>query len=158
MAHLLSPANFSFLYRQDEGRLGRAGWWVAVAPPALTLIVMTLIWLAIMPPGARDLAKEPFFDAASVAAYAYLIVFAFATLLGFVMIYNVTAKRLRDRGLPPALAGLMPFALFFAGAMGWLAARSQGAITPAMLWALDILTLAVIAWTIIECGMKKGRT
>ena len=67
------------------------------------------------------------------------------------------AKRLRDRGRPPALAGLLPFALFFDGAMRWLAGRADGAITPAMLWTLDVLTLAVVIWTLIECGVKKGR-
>lgn len=157
MPHLLSRANFRFLYREDEGTLGRAAWWVAVAPPALTLIVMTLVWLAVMPPGARDPARDGFFDARSVATYAYLLVFAFATLIGFIMIYFVTAKRLRDRGKPPALAGLLPFALFFAGAMRWLAARSEGAITPPMLWALDVAALAAVIWTLIECGLKQGR-
>lgn len=157
MAHLLSRANFRFLYREDQGALGRAAWWTAVAPPALTLLVMTLIWLAIMPAGARDLVRDGFFDARSVLTYAYLLVFAFATLLGFVMITNVTAKRLRDRGRPPALAGLLPFALFFAGAMRWLAARAEGAITPGMLWALDVAALAVVVWTILECGFRKGR-
>jgi uncharacterized membrane protein YhaH (DUF805 family) len=158
MAHLLSRASFRFLYREDEGTLGRAAWWTAIAPPTLTLFVMTAIWLAIMPAGARDLARDGFFDARSVATYAYLLVFAFATLIGFVMIYNVTAKRLRDRGRPPALAGLLPFALFFAGAMRWLAGRAEGAITPAMLSALDVAALAVVIWTLIECGVKKGRS
>lgn len=157
MAGLLTAANFRFLYRQDAGVLGRAAWWVAIAPPALALIVMTLVWLAIMPPGARDLTTEAFFEWKSVLAYAYLLVFAFATLLGFVMIYNVCAKRLRDRARPPALAGLLPFALFFDGAMHWLAARAGGAITEPMLWALDVAALAVVVWTILECGLKGSR-
>ena len=154
---VLTRANFRFLYRELEGRIDRRTWWIAVLPIVCALIVMTAIWIAIMPPGARDLTQEKFFDAKSLAAYAYLLVFALAILIGFVMIYHASAKRLTDRGLPQALAGLPPFALFLDGAMHWLAPRAEGAIAPAMLWTLDVAALAILVWTIIELGLKKGR-
>lgn len=157
MAGVLSAANFRFLYRETEGRIDRATWWTASLPLALLLFVLTMIWLAIRPPGARDLVTQGFFDAKTAVVYLYLILFAFTVLLVSVMQYSVSAKRLRDRGLPPSLAGLLPFAVFFTGGMHWLAPRSAGALPDWSLWALDVATLAVFFWTVIECGVKKGR-
>lgn len=148
---------FTFLYRQDEGRVDRATFWRAAAPVLATLIAMTAIWLAIMPQGARDLTHEAFFDARTAATYAYLLVFTLAALLGGVMLYFLGAKRLRDIGRPVWLAGFPFLAIFVDGALHWAAARADGAIGAGALFVADVIAIASIVWAFIDMGLRKSR-
>ena len=72
--------------------------------------------------------------------------------------YFVSAKRFTDRGMPPALAGLAPFALLIAGAAHWYQPRSEGEMPEALAWVFDAAALAVIAWNVYELGCKPGKT
>ena len=149
--------NFTFLYRQDEGRIDRATFWRAAAPVLITLAAMTAIWIAIMPRAARDLAHEAFFDGRVVATYLYALIFALALLIGAVMLYFLGAKRLRDVGRPPWLAGFPFLALFFDGALHWAAARSEGAIGESALFVADVIAIASVIWAFIDMGLRRGR-
>ena len=149
--------NFTFLYRQDEGRIDRATFWRAAAPVLIALAAMTAIWIAIMPRAARDLAHEAFFDGRVVATYLYALIFALALLIGAVMLYFLGAKRLRDVGRPPWLAGFPFLALFFDGALHWAAARSEGAIGESALFVADVIAIASVIWVFIDMGLRRGR-
>jgi uncharacterized membrane protein YhaH (DUF805 family) len=149
--------NFTFLYRQDEGRIDRATYWRAAAPVLLVLAAMTAIWIAVMPRGARDLAHEAFFDGRVAATYLYALIFALALLIGAVMLYFLGAKRLRDVGRPPWLAGFPFLALFFDGALRWAAARSEGALGEGALFVADVIAIAAVVWAVIDMGLRRGR-
>lgn len=148
---------FTFLYRQDQGRLDRAGFWRASLPVLAALAAMTALWLAIRPEGARDLTHDAFFDARVAATYVYLLIYTLALLVGAVMLTFVGAKRLRDIGRPPALAGLPFFALFCDGALHWAAARAEGAIGPLALAGADVFALACLVWAFVEMGLRNSR-
>ncbi len=149
--------DFTFLYRQDQGRIDRATFWRASLPILVTLGAMLAIWLAIMPNGARDLASVAFFDARVAATYLYLLVFTLAGLIGAVMLYFVAAKRLRDVGRPVWLAGFPFLAIFIDGALHWTAARSDGAIGPGVLYVADVIAIASLVWAVIDMGLRKSR-
>ena len=154
---MLTRENFAFLYRQDQGRIDRATFWRASLPVLIALGAMTALWLAIKPEGARDLTKVAFFDGKVAATYAYLLAFTLAALIGSVMLYFVGAKRLRDVGRPPGLAGAPFLALFLNGALHWAAARSDGAIGTGVLFAADVVAIATFVWAFIDMGLRKSR-
>jgi hypothetical protein len=150
-------ARFRFLYRQGEGVVGAREWALASLAPAGIALALTAAAFAVAPAAPRDLAHEAFVDPLTVARHAYLIVYAFALILCAVAEYFVSAKRFADRGLPPALAGLAPLAIFVAAAAHWWTPRSEG-MAPAVLPYLgDGLALIVVAWTIAELGFGKSR-
>jgi uncharacterized membrane protein YhaH (DUF805 family) len=148
---------FSFLYRQGEGFLSPREWVLASLPPTALLVAMTLIWLAIAPAGPRDLATQGFFDAKVFAAFVYLPFFTLAIFLCAAAQYFVSAKRLADRGMPPALAGLAPLSLLLAGAAHWYQPRSEG-LSPAWIpLVFDALAVLAILWTIAELGFGASK-
>ena len=154
---MLTRETFTFLYRQDQGRVGRGAFWRAAAPVLLVWASMTAIWLAIMPHGPRDPGRDGFFDGAVAATYLYALVYALALLIGAVMLYFLGAKRLRDIGRPVWLAGVPFLALFLDGALHWAAPRAEGAIGAGLLYGADVVALAAVAWAVIDMGLRKSR-
>jgi uncharacterized membrane protein YhaH (DUF805 family) len=146
---------FRFLYRQAEGRIDAREWRRASWPPAALALALTLVWLVIAP-RPRDLAHEDLIDWGIAASYAYLLVYVFVLLLCAVAEYFVCAKRFVDRGWPAALAGLAPFALFFAAAAHWYQPRSEGTMPFWLTYIFDAIALAALAWTIVELGFRGG--
>ncbi|QLP97152.1 MAG: DUF805 domain-containing protein [Rhodoblastus sp.] len=153
---MLTRERFTFLYRQDEGRVDRATFWRAALPVLAMLGAMTAIWLAIMPQGGRDLTRDAFFDGKVAATYAYLLAFTLAALIGSAMLYFLAAKRLRDAGRPSWLAGLPFLALFGDGAFIGRP-RADGAIGPGALFAADVAAIAAVVWAVIDMGLRKSR-
>ncbi len=145
---------FRTLYRDAEGTLGRAEWVRASALPIGTALAMTALAYAISP-GPRDLSTQPFFAVSIVAVHAYLMVYGFSLILLAVMQYFVSAKRFRDLGRAPGLAGLAPFALLLAGAAAWFQPRSEGAMPEWAVWPFYIGALAVVVWNVVELGFVK---
>jgi hypothetical protein len=117
-------ARWRFLYRQADGTIGPAEWIRASLPPAVIVAALTAIWIAVMPREERE-PTQGLIDFKIMATYAYLIIYAFVLLLWAVAQYFVSAKRFADRRKPPALAGVAPFALFFAAAANWYEPRSE---------------------------------
>jgi uncharacterized membrane protein YhaH (DUF805 family) len=150
------PPTFSFLFRSDEGRIGRTTWWRGTALLAGPLLLFTIGWAALSPFAHRGLDERGLIDLPTLAAYVYLLLYAFAILLIAVSFYNLCAKRWRDRGRPASLAGLLPFAVLIAGAAHWLVPRSEGQVPISIAIALDLLALAVAAWALIELGCVAG--
>jgi uncharacterized membrane protein YhaH (DUF805 family) len=152
-----SPS-FRFLFRTDQGRIDRAVWWRGAAMVAIPLALMTGIWWAISGWAHRDLTERAFADPATFVAYAFLIVYAFAILLGAICFYNLSAKRFRDRGLPGAWAGLLPFAALVVGAAHWLQPRVAEVMPFWIVAGLDIVLVGVILWTLAELGFRNDAT
>ena len=151
-------AGWRFLYRSLEGRIDRYQWWRAQAPLALALLVLTLVWQAVAPYAHRSLAETKLIDGAAIAAYSYLIAYAFVALLLLVCSYYVSAKRFRDRGLPPELAGLLPLAALFCGALSWTQQQDGGMFALWIVWAGLVALAGVAAWTIYELGFSGSGT
>ncbi len=157
MSRGIDAADFRFLYRQGEGVIGPALWARASAPPVALALALTGLAIFIAPDRPRDLASEAFINFAIVATHVYFLVYAFALILCAVAEYFVSAKRFADRGKPPALAGLAPFALLLAGAAHWYQPRSEGAMPEALTWAFDAVALGIVGWNIIELGFGASR-
>lgn len=158
MAGLPSRERIAFLYRTDQGRIDRATWARGAAGLVGALIPLTLIWLALAPYAAHDLANSPLFVPQTVAAYAYLIVYAIAVLLICASWVNLSAKRFRDRERPAplGLAGLLPLAALLAGAAHWLQPRVAEVMPRWYVTIFDIVLVAITLWTLLELGYRPS--
>jgi heme/copper-type cytochrome/quinol oxidase subunit 4 len=157
MAESSRAARFRFLYRESEGFVGGREWARASVGPVGIALILTLVAFAVAPDAPRDLAREAFIDPLVVARHAYLIVYAFALILCAVAEYFVSAKRFADRGKPPALAGLAPFALLIAGAAYWYQPRSEGTMPAGLATVFAAFAVAIVAWNVIELGFGASR-
>ena len=152
-----------FLFRQDRGRVSRQIWWAGTLGLALILAAMTDIWLLIGGGAARSLEKQtPLFDPRTALVYTYLVVFALAVLLIAVCHYNLSAKRLRDRGRLPGLAGILPLAALLTGAAHWMQGQlkdvlAADALPDWSLWLMDGAMLLVLVWVVAEMGIGLSR-
>ena len=144
---------FAFLYRTDEGVIGRAQWWRGTAMLMAGLAALTLVWfvLAGFTNEAPD-QRKGLFEPGIFAAYAYLIFFAFAVILIAVSHYNLSAKRWRARGKAAGLAGLLPLAAFFAASAHWVQPHLEGAMPGWTLIPIDLGLVAILVWSIYELG------
>ncbi len=158
MAGLPSSERIAFLYRTDQGRIDRATWARGAAGLAAVLVPLTLIWLALTPYTAHDLATSPLFVPQTVAAYAYLIVYAIAVLLICASWVNLSAKRFRDldRPAPLGLAGLLPLAALLAGAAHWLQPRVAEVMPRWYVTIFDVILVAVAVWSLLELGYRRA--
>jgi uncharacterized membrane protein YhaH (DUF805 family) len=100
-------------------------------------------------------ARAELFDANIFAAYAYLVFFGFCVILISVSHYNLSAKRFRARGRPPALAGLLPLLALFSGAAHWLYPRVSESMPYWTVTLTDAALLTVILWNIVDLGLLK---
>ncbi len=158
MASVLSGEGLRFLYRSEEGVIGRRVWWLGVAPLASILFVLTAIWFVLEPFAKRGLDERAFLDPLTLAAYIYLVCYAFAVIFIAVCFVMLSMKRLRDRGRPPGLAGVAPLAALLAGAASWIEPQvGSPLVTTIALLSWLALGLAV-AWSVIEMGLLKGRS
>lgn len=158
MAGLPSSERIAFLYRTEQGRVDRTTWVRGAAGLAAVLAPLTLIWLALSPYTEHDLAKTPFFVWQTVAAYAYLAVYALAVLLISASWVNLSAKRFRALGRPAplGLAGMLPLAALLAGAAHWLQPRVAEVMPRWYVSIFDVALVAVAAWSLLELGYRRG--
>jgi uncharacterized membrane protein YhaH (DUF805 family) len=145
-----------FLYRTEQGRIDRATWARGAGALAAMIAPFHLIWLALSPYTAHDLAKDPFFMPMTAVAYSFVLLYTFVILLVAVSYVNLSAKRFRDlgRAAPVALAGLAPFAALVAGATHWLQPRVAEAMPIYWVWGADAALVGAIFWTVYELGFK----
>jgi uncharacterized membrane protein YhaH (DUF805 family) len=156
MALRLRGEGFRFLFRTDKGVVNREVWWLGSAVIGGVVAVTTAIWLAIAPLATTDLARRGLVDPTALSVYLYLMVYAFVVLIAAICWYNLSAKRFRDRGRRPGLAGLPLLLALLAGALHWVQPRVPETIPGWTTGALDIVLLLVILWIIVELGMKPG--
>jgi uncharacterized membrane protein YhaH (DUF805 family) len=143
---------FRFLFRSDQGRIDTRTWWQGSAGLAAILVVLTAIWLYLLPSAHRDLGTTPFLAWWTLAAYVYLLLYAFAVLLIAICHTNLSAKRWRDRGRPASLAGLLPLAALVSGAAHWLQPRVAEFIPYWYVLGTDLLLAGIVVWTVTELG------
>jgi uncharacterized membrane protein YhaH (DUF805 family) len=148
-----APQGFTFLFRQDQGTIGRATWWRWTLVLALVLGVLSGIWQLLSPYANRTVAAgDHLFDPMVFFAYAYLLVFAFAVMLIGICHYNLSAKRWRDRGRIGGLAGLLPLSILLTAAAHWLQPRVPESMPLWTVTACDVILLACLVWNVIELG------
>jgi uncharacterized membrane protein YhaH (DUF805 family) len=145
-------SGWSFLFRSDEGRVDAKTWRRNAALLLGIFAVLTFAWSLIEPYAHHDLATEPLFTFPILAANLYRIFYGFASLLLLVCYYNLSAKRWRDIGRPPALAGLLPFVACIAWALHWLEPRVGGEIPHFIVILADVLLAVILIWSAFELG------
>ena len=146
----------NFLFRTDEGVIDRGLWWRGSILLGAGLALLTGIWTQIGKfayEAQGPAARTDLFDPDIFAAYAYLIFYGFCVLLISVSHYNLSAKRCRARGKPPALAGLLPLLALFSGAAHWLYPRVSESMPYWTVSLTDASLLVVILWNVVELGL-----
>ncbi len=141
-----------FLFRSDEGTIDAAIWRRGTLLLASIFAALAIGWVFIEPYADHDLTAGIWMTAVIFAANLYRLLFGFAILLILVSHYNLSAKRWRDIGWPPALAGLLPFAAGIYAAVHWLEPRVSPALPHAASLAADAALAAVAIWNIVELG------
>ena len=145
-------SRWSFLFRTDTGRIDAGTWWRNTALLGAIFAVITFGWLLVEPYAAHNLATEPLFTFPILAANLYRIFYGFASIVLLICYYNLSAKRWRDIGRPPALAGLLPFLVSTAWALHWLEPRVGGEIPHFVVVIADVLLFLTFIWNVIELG------
>ena len=153
----MSGEDLRQLYRSDQGSIDRPTWWRAQAPLVLAILGLSVLWHFVAPYAHRSLAETKLLDGAAIAAYCYLIFYAFAVLLLLVASYSVSAKRFRDRGLDPGFAGLLPLALLLYGALDWTQQQEGGMFPVWIVWAGAAMLAGVAGWTVWELGFAEPK-
>jgi uncharacterized membrane protein YhaH (DUF805 family) len=155
----LDAERIRFLYRTDQGHIDRATWRRGALALAGVLAPFTLIWLALEPYTAHDLAKSPLWVPMTAAAYAYLLFYALIVLLVAISFVNLSAKRFRDRGWPAplALAGLFPFAALLDGAAHWYPLLVEEAAPRWHMYPFDAALTVTAIWTLVELGFRDEK-
>lgn len=158
MAASLADLIRRFGFRTDQGRIDAGTWWQGTAFLGVPLFVLTLIWFILAPFTRHDLASTPFLDWRTIAAFVYLLFYAFAVLLIAICYYNLSAKRWRDRGwpFPGALAGLLPLAALVSGAAQWLQPRVAEVISHWYVAGADAALALILAWNLVELGLRPS--
>ena len=154
----IDAACIRFLYRTEVGRIDRAIWVKGAGALAAILAPFVVLWFALSPYTAHDLATDPFFVPMTAVAYAYVLIYTFVILLVAVSYVNLSAKRFRALGRPAplALAGLVPLVALIAGATHWLQPRVAEVMPLFWVWGVDAVLLAVILWTVYELGLREN--
>lgn len=146
-----------FLFRSEDGVVDAPTWRRHTAWLAALVLAMTLVWRLLRPYAHHDLATQAFFAPMTIVAYAYLIVYAFAVIFIAISYTMLSMKRLRDRGEPTGLAGLVPLLALFAGSLYFLQAKTPEVISYWYVVALDVALVLVVAGTIADLGFRPGR-
>ena len=146
-----------FLYRSEQGRVGKRAWWQGVAILAAILMVFSLGWRLVAPFANRGLDERAMLDPMTITAYSYSMVYALVILLCAVSYTMLTIKRMRDRGRSTVWAGLVPLMVFLSGATHWLQPRVKEVMSYNWVYGIDLLMLAAIIWTIFDIGMHDQK-
>jgi hypothetical protein len=149
-------SDWRFLFREEEGRIDAAAWRRGALALAVPMLAMTLIWFALLPYANRELGERAFIDPMSIVAYAYLMVYATAILLAAVCCYFLSAKRWRDLGKTPSLAGLPLFMGLVTGGAHWLQPRVSEVMPYSIVALCDVVLIALIVWSIWELGFRAA--
>lgn len=150
----------NFLFRTEQGVIGRGVWWRGSILLAGCLALLTGVWMEISTfayEAQGPAARAAFFDPNIFAAYAYLIFYGFCVLLISICHYNLSAKRWRARGKPPALAGLLPLLALFSGSAHWLYPRVSESMPYWTVSITDAALVVVILWNVVELGLLDGQ-
>lgn len=146
-------ARARFLFREEAGEIDAPTWRIHVAWLAALALGLTLVWRALAPYAHHDLSQSAFIAPMTILAYSYLLAFAFAVLLIAISYTMLTIKRLRARGLPTGLAGLVPLLALLCGAAHFLRGKTPDVVSIWYPAALDLTLAMAIVWTLYACGV-----
>lgn len=146
-----------FLFRSEAGTIDAATWRRHVAWLAALIAFMTVLWLMLRPYAHHDLATTPFIAPMTIVTFAYLIVYSFAVLVVAISYTMLSMKRLRDRGEPTGLAGLVPLLALCDGSLHFLQAKTPDVISPWFVYGLDAIFAAFVLWTVLQLGFREPR-
>ena len=146
-----------FLFRQEDGRIDAATWRVHAGWLAALAVALTLGWLLLRPYAHHDLATEAFIRWSTVAAFTYVIVYAFALILMAICYTMLSTKRLRDIGRPTGLAGLVPLFVLLAASLHFMRDQTPDVIVLPYVIALDVVLAVIVVWTVVELGFRESR-
>ena len=152
-----APSRVRFLFRQENGRIDAATWRIHAGWIAAVAAALTIGWVLLRPYAHHDLKTEAFIRWITVAAFTYVIVYAFALILLAICYTMLSIKRLRDLGRPTALAGLVPLFVFFAACLLFMRDQTPDVIVLPYVIALDLVLAIVVVWTVAELGFREGR-
>ena len=144
-----------FLFRQEQGRIDAATWRLHAGWLAALVVAMTIGWLLLRPYAHVDLTTG--FRWLTVAAFTYLIVYAFALILVAICYTMLTIKRLRDRRRPTGLAGLLPFLVLCAASAHFLRDQTPDVVLLAYVIAIDVVVVIAAALSVVELGFGESR-
>jgi hypothetical protein len=150
-------ARARFLFRSEDGVVDAPTWRFHVVWLALLLTGLTAGWLVLRPLTRHDLATSAFIAPGTVAAFTYLVLYAFAVLLVAVSYTMLSIKRLRARALPTGLAGLVPLLSLLAASLHFLHAQTPDVVGLPYVVLLDGALLAAVGWTAVELGARTDR-
>ena len=151
-----ASAILTFLFRTDQGVIGRGMWWRSTIFLLGCLAVLSGVWMEVGKfayEAQAPAARAELFDANIFAAYAYLVFYGFCVMLIAICHYNLSAKRWRARGKPPALAGLPPLLALFSGAAHWLYPRVSESMPYWTVSVTDAALVVVVLWSAVELGV-----
>jgi uncharacterized membrane protein YhaH (DUF805 family) len=146
-----------FLFQVEDGTVDAPTWRYHAAWMAVVLIVTTVIWRLLAPYAHHDLATSAFLAPMTILAFVYLLAFSFFVLLLAISFYFLSAKRLRDRGEPTALAGLLPFLALVSGSLHFIQPQVPDVIAIWYVIGVDIALVAVGIWMVIDLGFRESR-
>jgi uncharacterized membrane protein YhaH (DUF805 family) len=141
-----------FLFRSDAGQIDAATWWRGTLLLAGIFAASVIGWVFLEPYADHDLDTTFWMTAGILAANLYRLLFGLAILLILISYYNLSAKRWRDIGWPPALAGLLPFIACICAAVHWLEPRIEPSLPHAVTLAADAALAATFVWNVVELG------
>jgi uncharacterized membrane protein HdeD (DUF308 family) len=145
-----------FLFQAEDGTIDAATWRHHAIWMGFALVIATVIWRLLAPYAHHDLATSAFLAPMTILAFTYLLVFSFAVLLLAVSFYFLSAKRLRDRGEPTALAGLLPFLALISGALHFIQPQVPDVIAIGYVIGIDLLVVGTAIWMVLDLGFRAG--
>ncbi len=148
--------DWKWLLFSFDGRINRAKWWLVVL---ILVIISAIIWLLILPILGFSVWSMGSTFAASLISLIVTLIFAYPATAAMV-------KRLNDRERPMWLAAVFwaPTILTLLAQLFGLAATPQDvggqpiAMPTKLCLVLNLLTLVVGIWALIELGVLKGTT
>ena len=145
-----------------EGRINRAKWWLgaiilAVIGVILSWILAKILGASLIPPEGTTVNPDLVGSYVRKLAIAQLIVFIILVYPGL----SIMMKRLNDRDRPSwyAYVFLAPSVLsILLGLVGLtMTTTATGGAGPSSLgWIINLLSLAIGIWALIELGILKG--
>jgi uncharacterized membrane protein YhaH (DUF805 family) len=150
----MDKTQFRFLFQDSDGAIPAPVWrrWTLVLTGVG--VGMAALWTLISPWTQRDLAAQGLFDLKAFLAFVYLLIFALALLLTQISQYNLSAKRLRAKGLNPGWASVWPLAAFLTGASFWAQPNFFGLMPGFAPWLLLLAAVAAFGAQFFELGVK----
>ena len=146
--------DWNWLFFSFEGRINRAKWWLALL---IFIVLSAVVWLVVLPILGFSIWNVTSPWASALVSLIVTVIFAYPATA-------IMVKRLNDRDRPNWLV-----AVFWAPTILTLLAQLLGvgatmqeiggqtvAVPTTIGWIVNLLTLVVGIWALVELGILKG--